>query len=172
MNANTFTRAALLGAMVALLPSCSQESKVCSLICDCTHCNDYANDVLCDELSTESDVASAYGCDTEWGDWLTCIQDQGSCNDTTATFEVTAPGSCTGTTSTGVACPTGTCPTTGWTCVSGQCMMRTCQGSAQTCTMDSECTGGVSYCDHESQKLNDCLDHASDRHAPYFKLDL
>src|SRR5690242_11769219 len=109
---------------------CSRAATVCSLICDCEHCNDYEEDEACTEYDTSQNIAEAYDCGDAWDAYLVCVEDKGRCKEEEADFTTRAPGSCSGKQATGISCATAAdCfGGPGTTCESGTCMARFCSG--------------------------------------------
>jgi len=158
----------LLIGMALVAAACSLESEVCGEVCDCEHCNDYEEDVSCAMYDQLADVADAYGCDGEWEDYLTCVRDEGSCNEEEARWEMSAPGRCNGTYDTGVDCTTVPCTMPSATCQGGTCIQTVCEGTTSSCDTDEDCSDGQSLCATQAEAIDECVTAASGRDAHFF----
>src|SRR5262245_55561045 len=147
MRTTTICSLVLSAVFVTLVaPACkSQATTICDVECDCEHCNNYEKDLKCDGRNAEADIADAYGCADKWETWATCFEEQGSCDESKASYSTVkmTPGSCTGTMTTAVMCPTGNadCATAGPMafCDAGTCKIKTCLGMGNPCTTNAEC---------------------------------
>jgi hypothetical protein len=150
-----------LAGFTAVSEGCSATSSLCSDICDCEHCNDYDEDLVCVELETSANVAAAYECDDAWDAYVTCTQDKGRCEEDDANFTTRAPGSCSGKEAVGLSCTSSSDCTfgAGTTCEGGQCMQRVCADGGE-CETDADCAG-EDLCQAQEDKLDECVDAAS-----------
>jgi hypothetical protein len=136
-----------------------------SLECDCEHCNDWEEDESLDQYQRDQEVADAYGCGDQWDEAMTCLIEQGSCDETEARWEYPdSGGSCTGTMDTGVPCMTDaecTAGPGGGTCSAAMtCVINTCAGNGQPCATNSDCPG-TNPCASAQTRLHDCQQKAS-----------
>jgi hypothetical protein len=155
-----------LSALLAVAHGCgSQASDVCELVCECEHCNDVDEELLCNQLETGADVAEAYACDAEWEAYATCVEDKGKCDEKEARFSTEEPGRCNATEPIGVPCvDQAECSQFGsnLTCDGGQCVGRVCSGEGGFfCASDSDCPGGEDRCGDKLSDLNECESKAS-----------
>jgi hypothetical protein len=148
--------------------SCSQADAICSLECDCQHCNDVAEDLQCLQREAEADKADAYGCLDEWETWATCYEDKGECDEKAASFstQTRSRGTCTAEIDLGVDCPTGNeCDGLGQNayCEAGGCKQKSCTGSGSPCQNDSDCpeTFGDDKCAKQKGSVDECITKAS-----------
>lgn len=148
--ATAFVLAGLLG--LSSTTSCkSQAATLCDLVCDCRHCSDLDRDLTCAGYGAQQDVANAYGCESQWENWASCFEDNGECNEETATFSTQGTGSCSGQRDLGIACTDNTqCTGPGQpTCQSGTCVARVCAGETNTgmmCMTNADCPIPGSVC--------------------------
>ena len=141
----------------------SRAGAVCSLVCDCEHCNDYEEEVSCTLYQTQADVADAYGCADQWDAWAACVEEKGTCDDKEANFSTATPGRCNAFEPTTTACMTAAdCVSVDFdlTCEAGMCARRVCSGGGQGCQNDGDCSGD-DLCDAEDDALDKCIDDAS-----------
>jgi hypothetical protein len=161
----------LLAAPIAMVPACSQPSRICSLMCECEHCNDIIDDYSCERVSASQEIAEIYACDGEWTSYADCYENKGACDETEARFSTREPGSCSGTADSGFACADNTeclqLGITGARCEGGSCVYTSCAGQAngQPCQSNSDCPGGNDQCQAELDALNACLVAAADDDA-------
>jgi hypothetical protein len=140
-------------------------STVCSLECECEHCNDIKEEFLCAEREAEHDIADGYGCVEQWDEWATCYEEKGTCDEDEVRYSTLSPGSCSGEQDTGFPCATSNeCANFGAdTCSNGTCRVRTCAGNNNNpCQSDSDCSDGTDRCEAELVRLRDCQLAASD----------
>jgi len=143
----------------------TQAATLCSLKCDCEHCNDYAADALCVQADYDANRADAYGCSKEWESWATCVEDKGTCDEKEARFTTSqeTAGSCTNEQTLGLDCTTnaGICAMTqpNAYCSGGTCKYKTCDNSGQPCTTSSECPkmGGKDRCADQRTDIEKCV---------------
>lgn len=159
-----------LAGLLGLVAGCGgQASSVCSLICDCEHCNDYEEDLTCIQVETSLSVAEAYDCAQEWEDYASCVEEKGKCDEKEADFSTRADGSCSATQPIGFPCMVqADCDQvqTGLTCTGGECAQRVCAGDPYPCDTNADCPGGPDRCEDEAVDLGECESKASDRDVP------
>jgi len=147
----------------------SQPETLCSLECDCEHCNDLVEEATCADREKDLKVAEAYGCDGEWEAYATCYEERGRCDEEKANYSTQAPGSCNGVLNAGFPCTTPVdCEQFGgdtvWTCVAALCVGKACAGNNMfPCRQDNDCEGGADECGLQASNLNECLTAASAR---------
>ena len=73
---------------ILLQPACSTAGNICDAICECTKCNDRAEDECEIQVNAALDVADSYGCNDEADSAVECTLDNNDCDDTS--FEVSA----------------------------------------------------------------------------------
>jgi hypothetical protein len=140
----------------------SKASSVCSQICDCEHCNDYDEANTCSGLNTEASVAKDYGCTSQFTDYLQCILDKGTCDETAARYTTHQKGSCSASIDTHFPCKQTTdCLGNAGTCTGGTCHTTSCTGSGQPCQTDSDCISGKDLCADQVIAVQKCADAAS-----------
>src|SRR5262245_17071641 len=90
----------------AVLSCASQASTICSVECDCEHCSDIEEEVVCRARERDAEVADGYGCLHKWEVWAACYKDKGTCHETEARYSTVTqtPGSCSGEESLGRPC--------------------------------------------------------------------
>ncbi|MDI1483299.1 hypothetical protein [Polyangium sp. y55x31] len=81
---NTLVLLSLAGVSVG----CSRAQVVCDLICECQHCSDQDEIMICARYSTLEDEADAYGCSDAWTAYTICIEEKGTCDETTLEFSI------------------------------------------------------------------------------------
>lgn len=166
MHAKSFRWVVLplgLSVLAALAAGCgSRASTLCSLECDCEHCNDYEDDFKCEGYETQQEVAAAYACADQWDTWAACVEERGRCEEEEARFTTSSPGSCSGTEPTGDSCITDSdCGGFGRSCSAGMCVQRVCAGNGDSCEDDADCSG-EDACQNEEDALSKCIDDASE----------
>lgn len=161
-----------LSALAVLAAGCgSQASTLCSLECDCEHCNDYEADVRCRSLETQQEIADTYECADQWSAWATCVEERGRCDEEEANFTTSAAGSCSGTEPIGASCATDNdCGGFGASCAAGMCVQRVCEGDGNSCQNDSDCPGD-NVCRDQQIALGECIDKASAHGGAGFDFD-
>jgi hypothetical protein len=164
----------ILASPLALAPGCSQASQICSMVCECEHCNDIAEDARCEAISASQDVADVYDCAEEWTAYADCYETEGTCEEEEANYTTREPGSCSATSSSGITCMTNSdCLNLGYqgvSCENMECVYPSCAGddTGQPCESDSDCQGGKDKCEEEGAKLNECIQGASDSETGFF----
>lgn len=156
--------AAILVGMSAPVMGCSSAESVCSLMCECEHCNDYSEMATCSQLTTVESIAEAYECSEQWEAYMSCIEDKGTCDEEEANFRTTGDGSCSDTEPLGNSCATNAdCsfgPPGGF-CQGGECMARVCANSGGAwCETNADCPGAP-LCETEEEAVDKCIDNAS-----------
>jgi hypothetical protein len=145
----------------------SQPQTLCSLECDCEHCNDLVEEATCADREKDLAVAEAYGCAEEWEAYATCYEEKGKCDEQKASYSTQAAGQCTGMLDTQFPCTTpDDCMQFGgdtvWTCVAATCRGKSCAVNNQfPCRQDSDCDGGADECGVEISNLFECQTAAS-----------
>lgn len=145
----------------------SQPQTLCDLVCECEHCNDYAEEAECARREAELAVAEAYGCESEWEAYATCIEDDGTCDEQKARFSTQGPGQCSGVLDTQFPCTMADeCQQFGgetvWTCIAGMCSGKSCAGGGNApCRQDNDCDGGADKCGLQASNLNECQTQAT-----------
>jgi hypothetical protein len=160
--------AASLAGLVSFVPGCGgQPGTICSLVCDCEHCNDYEEELTCIQLETSLEVAEAYDCAAEWEALYTCVEEKGKCDEKEANFSTQSEGSCSATQPVGFPCVAQTdCDVigSGYTCTAGECSQRVCAGANPfPCDTNDDCQGGEDRCGDEQVDLGECEADASGR---------
>jgi len=74
----------LLG--LAASAGCSRAQIVCDIVCECEHCSDEREILVCADYATQEDVADAYGCGDAWNTYTVCIEEQGTCDANEANY--------------------------------------------------------------------------------------
>jgi hypothetical protein len=122
-----------------LAPACSSVSALCSKICECQHCNDYTEKVVCEQMHGEAAIAKDYGCESQHSDYINCLDDKGQCHATAARYVTRTPGRCS----------------------NGKC-----EGSMTvSCKTDSNCPDtGEDKCESQKKALSECQSAASASH--------
>jgi hypothetical protein len=168
MKTSNKTLMALASVLIAgsLASGCSnQATELCEVRCACEHCGDDAEKIACAQTSWERDVASSYGCDSEWSTWAGCVLGQGVCIEASASYTTLELGSCSVPTPVGLPCDTSSeCSNSFGSlafCDSGQCNLMTCEVSGITCTTDLDCSSGDDKCEALRQTLLRCQADAS-----------
>jgi hypothetical protein len=160
-----------LAGLLGLVPACGgQAASICSVRCECEHCNDYEEDLICIGYETDLEVAEAYDCAAEWEAWATCFEEKGKCDEKEADYSTQADGSCSATQPIGFPCATQSdCDQVGngYTCTAGECAQRVCAGNNPfPCDTNADCQGGEDRCADEQVDLGDCEAKASDHDQP------
>jgi hypothetical protein len=139
-------------------------STVCSLECECEHCNDIKEDFVCAQREAEHDIADGYGCVEQWDEWASCFEDRGVCDEKEVRYSTLQPGSCSADQDTGFPCATSNeCAAFGAdNCSNGTCRVRACADNGNPCQSDSDCSNGTDLCEVEQTRLRDCQREASD----------
>ncbi|TKC95875.1 hypothetical protein [Polyangium fumosum] len=78
--------AALLLGLASASVGCSRAQVICDIICECEHCSDESEIQTCEQLATQENVADAYDCGDAWVTYTTCVEEQGTCNETDARY--------------------------------------------------------------------------------------
>ena len=120
---------ALIVSLSAAVPACSQAQTICDLKCDCEHCNDVKRDDVCATYEAKLEVAEAYGCEAEWEDLASCIEEYGACSEQHLHFS---------------------------TLGRGICVNSFCVDSQVPCKLDVDCLTNVDLCADQTAKLNTC----------------
>jgi hypothetical protein len=72
----------LAGALLAAATcGCSSYGALCEAAAECNRANELDIEACVNDLETEAEVASIYGCDEEWDLLIICIEDEGRCDD-------------------------------------------------------------------------------------------
>jgi hypothetical protein len=151
----------------AVVAACTQADAVCNLVCECEHCNDVRAEYECASWNNRQEVADVYGCGIELEDYLTCIEENGRCDEEESDFTTRAPGSCSESFDLGVNCMVDSdCPQVGGstTCQEGRCRYPSCAGSQGNvpCDDDSDCENGADLCGAQQLELAECFASGSD----------
>lgn len=144
--------------------SCTRADDICSLVCDCTHCNDEDEDRTCEYLNRQQDMAAVYGCEAAWESWAECVENKGTCIEESATFTTSEVNRCGSFVDLQIPCSgDAECSAQGAFCNNGSCMRRACNADPQnqTCTTDSDCPQGEDLCLDMLNSLADCERTAS-----------
>ena len=148
-----------------MLASCgSHASSVCDLVCECEHCSDLASDNCVTSLEGTAKYSEAYGCDQEFDDLLTCVEDKGECDDKEARFSTSKETTDTcGLVSTGLDCTTDATVCNAYpnaTCETGQCRYNACAKSMSPCTTAADCpsVGSTDRCEKQQEDLGKCIE--------------
>ena len=145
----------------------SQPETLCNLVCECEHCNDYAEEATCASRERELAVAEAYGCEGEWEAYATCFEENGTCDEQKVRFSTEAPGQCSGLLDSQLPCVLADeCQALGgdtvWSCIGGMCSGKSCAGGNNSpCRQDNDCDGGEDRCGLQASNLNECQTAAS-----------
>jgi hypothetical protein len=158
---------------VGVLGCSSQAGAICSLECECEHCNDIEESVSCESAETQAEIAEAYDCLSEWEEWATCVEEKGECNEDDAQFSTQEPGSCNASMDSGFPCTSDAeCEQLGSdSCEEGTCRIRVCAESGNQCTSNEDCPTGEDRCQSEQDALTECQDDASDASGFFFGLN-
>jgi hypothetical protein len=72
-----------------LAPGCAgNPGELCDLRCECTHCNDLAEEFCLIDEQADQDRADAYDCADEYDTWIECAIDHNDCNDENNNFTI------------------------------------------------------------------------------------
>ncbi|MBI4954631.1 MAG: hypothetical protein HY908_21580 [Myxococcales bacterium] len=156
--------AASLIALAALTAgACTRTERLCAAVCDCEHCNDLAEDILCAGLDARAELADVYDCTSEFEASVDCTLDEGTCNDTKARYSTREPGSCSGEQNTQQPCASvADCGGLLHAYCNGTCRYKVCAGgSGYPCENDDDCPSGADRCEAEETALEECIDNAS-----------
>jgi hypothetical protein len=135
-----------------LTTSCSTSTAICEAVCECEHCNKYAELAQCRSAEKAEAIADAYGCSDKYEAVAECTLSKGTCDEKTANFSTIGEGTCTDN-PTGISCATDA-DCSGDTCVNTACVERRCNGSGSRCSTGADCIGeGTDGCADEK----DCL---------------
>lgn len=177
MHTNAYKVAVLtlgLAGASALSAGCgSRAGAVCSLVCECEHCNNYEEETSCTLYQTQADVADAYGCADQWDAWAACVEEKGTCDAKEANFTTAKPGQCNAFQPTGATCATqADCDMidSELSCEAGFCAQRVCSGGGGSCENDGDCNGD-DLCNAEDDALDKCIDAASKHGGTSIDLD-
>ena len=84
-----FLFASLLPAAAVLAPGCTgQEGKYCSQLCECEICDDLREEGCIIQMQALEDAADAYECDSEYDDFISCLVDDGDCDEDVNNYKV------------------------------------------------------------------------------------
>jgi hypothetical protein len=173
MRATSILKAMLLIGPLAAAGCGSRASQICDLVCECEHCNDYAEDINCIQLQAQQDIAETYECSDQYEAWATCVEEKGECDEDEARFSTSGNGSCSGSLPLGISCAADAdCGGFSATCQSGMCVQRVCAGTDDqfSCETDSDCPG-QDRCTDEEQELSECISDSSAHGGPIFDFD-
>jgi hypothetical protein len=164
-------RSVALTMPLALLASaaCSTADDLCTLVCDCEHCNDWEEEAVCGQIALSQDVASTYECDAAWDAWAECFENNGECYDDAAAFSTSEIGMCNIHVDVLIACSTDAeCrqEASHYFCSNGTCVYKACSNSpAQepiACASHHDCPAGEDRCGQEALTLYECEQKAAD----------
>lgn len=82
MHRRLLVKPLLLLSLVGASADCSRAQVICELVCDCMHCNDHDEILVCAQYSRQEDMADAYGCGEAWSALSICIEERGTCDET------------------------------------------------------------------------------------------
>ena len=166
MRTNLLLSALLLPVLAVGASACSRADKLCGLVCDCDHCNDWDKENLCSQISLAQDVAGEYGCDSAWDSWAECFENQGKCYADQAAYSTSELGSCNTNVNTGTGCSTtAECTPTNPSafCEAGSCMYKVCSNlTTQPCTNSGQCPAGPDKCEAVAAVLLQCEQQSAD----------
>jgi hypothetical protein len=154
----------LLGLGVA---SCSRADKLCGLMCDCNHCNDWDKENLCEQMGLAQDVADDYDCGSAWDSWAECFENNGKCYSDQAAYATRDLGACATNVNLQVPCSVpADCAQAHANafCQGGTCMYRACNNTnpPQGCTSSAQCPAGPDKCEQVAAVLLQCENQAAD----------
>jgi hypothetical protein len=149
---------------VTMTTACTSASSVCQTICECEHCNKYAELSRCRSMEKAEARAEAYECGTEHAAVMACTLEKGTCDEETSNFTTAAPGTCAEV-GAGMSCTVDAdCFGGNATCSNNMCVERMCEGSGRSCDTNADCADdGPDRCQDEKEKLADCIENASGR---------
>src|SRR5689334_142122 len=133
----------LVVGLLGLTQGCSSAQTTCDIVCDCQHCGDFAEDTTCFLYKVQEASADSYGCLGKWDEYMSCVQEKGTCNEKEARFTTKKNGTCSDTQDLGLTCmATADCDVIGFpdpvTCVNNMCTYKVCSGgSDNNCTSDA-----------------------------------
>ncbi len=151
---------------------CSSAQATCDLINECEHWNDQTYEFTCTIYRAQEEAVDAYDCLDQWDEYMTCVQEKGTCDEKQADFTTRKSGKCNETQDLGVTCMAqADCDAIGFqdplTCVNNSCTFEVCSGSNQNCTSDADCIGiGEDACDTQAEAVQTCVDKASGGASP------
>jgi hypothetical protein len=166
MRTNLLLSALLLPLLGLGASACSRADALCGLVCDCSHCNDWDETKLCEQISLSQDVASDYGCDSAWDSWAECFENNGQCYADLATYATRELGSCNTHVDMQIACsnndPCTAADPNGF-CSNGACVYKVCNNATdQACTSHGQCPSGPDKCEQVALVLLQCEQQAAD----------
>jgi hypothetical protein len=165
MRTNLLLSALLLPVLAVGAAACSRADKLCGLVCDCNHCNDWDKDNLCAEISLAQDVANDYDCGSAWDSWAECFENNGKCYTDQAAYSTSDLGACNTNVNMQIACTSAAqCTPTNPTafCDNGGCYYKVCNGTTQQCTNSGQCPAGPDKCEQVAAVLLQCEQLAAD----------
>jgi hypothetical protein len=150
----------LLFGFATMSTGCTSAASVCDMVCECQHCNTYAEDSTCRSLEREEARADAYECGDQYSAVLSCMVEKGTCDEERVTFTTRGPGNCAAQ-STGMSCMSDAdCFGGNPSCSNGMCTDSMCEGIGNPCSDDSDCDG-PDLCEDEQEALQSCIEDAS-----------
>jgi hypothetical protein len=78
---SVFARARLFGPILLVLTGCSSYGALCEAAGECDNSNDLDIEACVNAFETEAEVASIYGCDEEFDEYVICLEEEGRCRD-------------------------------------------------------------------------------------------
>jgi hypothetical protein len=155
----------LLFGFATMSTGCTSAASVCAMVCECEHCNEYAEDSTCYGFEKAEAQAEAYECGEKYLAVLSCAEEKGTCDEERVTFTTRGPGNCAAQ-SLGSSCMSDADCFGGnnASCSNGMCTELTCEGSGNPCSDDGDCSDfGPDLCQDEQDDLASCIDDASGR---------
>lgn len=150
-----------LGA-VTLTTACTSASAVCQAICECQHCNKYAELAICRGAEREEAQADAYECGDQFAAVLACTLEKGRCEEESARYTTRGPGTCAPRSTMQSCTVAADCFGNAPTCSNGECQDLMCSEFGRTCSTNADCVDdGPDLCEKEQEALADCIDKAS-----------
>lgn len=136
---------------------CTNAASVCAMICECQHCNKYAEIDECHNWERSEAQADAYGCGEQFSALISCITEKWTCDEEKVQLTTRAPGKCLEQ-QLGQSCMTdGDCFGNN-SCSNGSCVERVCDGFGYGCSVDADCLDkGPDLCESEENNLHDCI---------------
>jgi hypothetical protein len=167
MRSSLLCSAILLPLLGLALASCSRADKLCGLVCDCSHCNDWEEDNLCAQIGLAQDVADDYDCGSAWDSWAECFENNGKCYADQAAYATRDLGSCNTNVDLQVTCTiSADCAQAHANafCSAGRCYFRACNGTnpPQQCSTSAQCPAGEDKCEQVADVLLQCEQQAAD----------
>lgn len=80
-RSRAFRLARVFGPMLLVLTGCSSYGALCEAAGECDNSNDLDIEACVSAFETEAEVASIYGCDEEFDEYVICLEEEGRCRD-------------------------------------------------------------------------------------------